>query len=294
MNQDSSIAFVTSLKLPGFATDDLLLVDALKQHRCQCVAMAWDDPAADWKTFDMILLRSPWNYHLLPREFSSWISSVPPELLVNSAELVLWNMDKRYLRHLREAGTLVPSTVWLDEIDDSIPHKGFDFGRSEYVIVKPSISASSFQTRKINKHDLQDVIADSRKHAPEGGMMIQEYIEEVIEGEVSLIYFGMRFSHAVLKKPKSGDFRVQSEFGGTAKVMEVSQALIEEGRRILSLLPFPPHYARIDGVEREGKFVLMEAELIEPVLFFGLSPGSAATFARVIVDVLKQKRTITI
>ena len=280
------IAFVISLKHPGITQDDVFLVEALAKHRWDCVAVAWDSPSVDWNSFDRILLRSPWNYHLLPHEFSRWIASVPQERLVNPPELVLWNMDKRYLKRLRDHGVRMPATIWLDEIGETIPGEDL-FTRSGFAIVKPSISASSFQTSKITRRDLKSVMEHSSQRVGEGGMMVQEYIEEVLNGEISMMYFGNTFSHAVLKEPKPGDFRVQAEFGGTVKPIQVSPQLIEQGLRILSLLPCSSLYARIDGVECNGDFVLMEVELIEPVLFFGLNPSSVELFATVLKKSLK-------
>ncbi|MFM8912572.1 MAG: hypothetical protein ACKOE6_06560, partial [Flammeovirgaceae bacterium] len=106
-------------------------------------------------------------------------------------------------------------------------------------------------------------------------------------GEVSLIYFNKQYSHAVLKTPAQGDFRVQADHGGNTIAYQPSRHLVDVGAVILSKIPHEVLYARVDGVVRDNEFYLMELELIEPELFFHLAPGAAARFVNATVDMLK-------
>ena len=110
--------------------------------------------------------------------------------------------------------------------------------------------------------------------------MVQPLIGEVRDpGEWSLLFFGGQFSHAVLKRPAAGDYRVQWEFGGSAEAMAPPRALIADAERVLAAAPGTTVYARVDGVERDGHLTLMELELIEPHLFLGWDAGAAGRLA---------------
>src|SRR4029077_9194837 len=113
-----------------------------------------------------------------------------------------------------------------------------------------------------------------------GDVMVQPLLSEVGDaGEWSLVFFGRRFSHAVLKRPAAGDYRVQWEFGGSAVSASPPAPLIADAERVIAAAPGVPLYARVDGVEREGRLVLMELELIEPHLFLSWGDGAAARLA---------------
>jgi glutathione synthase/RimK-type ligase-like ATP-grasp enzyme len=111
-------------------------------------------------------------------------------------------------------------------------------------------------------------------------VIVQKFVEEINEGEVSLLFFNKKFSHAVLKKARPDDFRVQNDFGGTAELFTPSRELITQGEKIVSSVSEPLLYARVDGVVVRGRFILMELELIEPVLFFELYPEAAKKLAQ--------------
>lgn len=271
-----TIAFVTSSDFPGIAEDDQLLVRQLERY-ASCIGAAWDDPAIDWSTFDATLIRSCWNYHKAPQQFISWINRIKnASVLANSARLVLWNMNKRYLRELQGKGIPVPATVWLsnnaltmDALLDIMVENNW-----RRAVLKPSVSASSFQTSVIDIGRIERTVLSQEISASD--MMLQEFLTPILDqGELSLIFLSGQFSHAVIKKAKPGDFRVQHQFGGSSEKVDVSQRIISDCERILEALPEVPLYARVDGVVVNGIFTLMELELIEPVLFLCYASADA-------------------
>ena len=108
--------------------------------------------------------------------------------------------------------------------------------------------------------------------------------EVAAKGEWSLVFFGGKYSHSVLKKPAPGDFRVQRHHGGHAVAAEPETAVVDQARAILSAIGHELLYARLDGIERDGRFILMEAEIIEPYLWIGLAKGAARRFAEAIME----------
>jgi hypothetical protein len=120
-----------------------------------------------------------------------------------------------------------------------------------------------------------------------GDVLVQELAPEVTDdGEWSLVFFGGVWSHAVLKRPAPGDFRVQEELGGTPRPERPHPTLVEQAARIVASLPVPPAYARVDGILRDGSFLLMELELIEPALYLGTSDVAADRFAEAVLGSL--------
>ncbi|NNF05171.1 MAG: hypothetical protein HKN21_00285, partial [Candidatus Eisenbacteria bacterium] len=152
------------------------------------------------------------------------------------------------------------------------------------VVIKPAVSASAHQTWVIEKDEVASRAAALSSVLEEKAFMMQPFIEEIPKvGEWTLMYFGGKFSHAVLKTPQQGDFRVQSEFGGTREQLPAPNAGLECATNILPLLSPTPDYMRVDGVMVDGSFQVIELELIEPELFFLTAPGAAKDLARHLV-----------
>src|SRR5690606_23087593 len=225
--------------------------------------------------------------------------------LWNPAAVVRWNADKRYLGELARAGVPVVPTAWLlrgEEADLAavLEARGWD-----RVVVKPSVSATAYRTwvtdparvRSDPSHvdRLREILRDT-------DAMVQPYVPEVVsEGEWSFIFLadgagGPALSHAVPKRPAAGDFRVQDEHGGSASLAIPPVRLKERVTGIASslwcLLPAQPLYARVDGVAvrpetHPGGFLLMELELIEPMLFLGAEPAAGARLADAVAGRLR-------
>ena len=262
------IALATCAAWPELTDDDSLLIPALRQLEVEAIPVVWDQPA-HWAQYDQVVIRSCWDYHLRPDEFLGWIEKLEAACVPvqNIPSLIRWNADKRYLRQLREAGVAIPATVWIEDREEVTAHEILDAHGWNSAVVKPTVSASA--------HNLRRVFKDEPLLHVRGPAIVQQFVPEIVSGgEWSLVFLGGQYSHAVIKRPTSGDFRVQWQFGGSAARASPSVALIAEATKVIASLPGEPVYARIDGVDCGGRFILMEAELIEPVLFLGL--GHAA------------------
>jgi len=261
---------VTYSEHPELTDDDAMLVAPLAKHNIESVAVPWDAEGVDWHGFDSIVVRSTWNYTYKFEEFTNWLKQLKQAALplVNSYETMVWNANKRYLVELQEKGQpIIPSRVIESDsqarLEDIMREEGWN-----EVVFKPVISASAYHT---HKSILEDA-ADNQTHFDEAlahsAVLVQPFEEAICsEGEWSLIFFNHQFSHAVLKVPKSGDFRTQPRLGGKILPMEAPAKLVQDAERLLSSLPEPVLYARVDGISKDGQLVLMELELIEPALF---------------------------
>ncbi len=286
------IAFATYKGFPNLTDDDRLAAEAVTGRGIQVEAALWSDPAVDWSSYAAVVIRSCWDYHLKPDEFRAWLDRLERESvsLWNPYGVVRWNMDKTYLSDLQQQGIPVLASVWLPgstkaDLSDLMRQKGW-----RRAVVKPMISAAANGTQII---PLEKAGAHQREFdelLKKGDVIVQDFADEIkTNGEWSLIFFNKKYSHAVLKRPQDGDFRVQRDFGGTAHLGEAPQHLIQQAQKILDVVEDELLYARVDGIERNGVLTLMELELIEPHLFFELRPQVADRFANALIETLSVK-----
>ena len=280
------IAFVTHARLPGLSADDLLAVEELRRRGVEVEPTVWDDPAVRWSAYDRVVIRSCWDYHRRLDEFLGWLDRMERERisLWNPAAVVRGNVDKAYLVDLAAAGLSVVPTVRLErgsavDLAALLEERGW----SE-AVVKPSVSASAFRTGRIGRGAAAPAQGELNELLASSGALIQPFLAEIqTGGEWSLVFLGGEYSHAVRKRPRTGDFRVQQELGGSAELEIPAPALVEQARAVVAKIPGPWLYARVDGVEIGGAFTLMELELIEPSLFLACDPRAPARFADAIL-----------
>jgi glutathione synthase/RimK-type ligase-like ATP-grasp enzyme len=263
---------------------DLPLSAALQAAGIEPVAEVWTDPSVDWSSYDAVLLRAVWDYHRRYLEFTEWLDQLDKAgvILLNEADLVRWNADKRYLLELRERGVaIVPSQIAAGACLREVV-AGLD---GQEIVIKPTVSATAHHTIRgtAGSAELVREIED----LPDDVYLVQPFQPEIqSEGEWSLIFFGGEFSHAVLKRPAAGDYRVQDDFGGTAELLDPPAAVLEGSTEALAAANSrkPPVYARVDGILSNGRYLLMELELIEPYLFLPQAADAAGRFATTIAN----------
>jgi glutathione synthase/RimK-type ligase-like ATP-grasp enzyme len=284
------VAFATSGAYASGSDDDRRLVAPLAARGLHAEPVVWNDPAVAWTRYAAVVLRSTWDYHLDPLPFLAWIARLEAAgvLLLNPAAVVRWNADKRYLRDLEARGIPIVPTELIAK-GDARPLTTLAAARGwERVVVKPAVSASAHETwlsaAPIAPADEMRYSAQDATH----GLLVQEFVSAIrTEGEWSLQFFNARFSHAVRKLPRAGDYRVQGEHGGVSKREAPEAWLVAAARAVFDALPFPAAacaYARVDGVATGGRFLLMELELVEPSLFLAQDPRAAERFAATIED----------
>jgi hypothetical protein len=284
-----NVNFATCEHQPLITADDQPLADALKAHGVDVTPIPWTelDPYADFGSHP-ILLRSTWDYHRVPTMFRSWLQALEDSgrATWNPPSVARGNVDKVYLKDLEAAGIAIPNTRWLDRIDGASIDQIMEQESWMRAVLKPRIAATAYGTFLIERGtSLSD---DELSPARSSGAMLQELIPEVVErGEVSLVYFGGVFSHAVVKRAKAGDFRVQKDFGGHVEVAAPAPALLSFANAVMTHVPSTCLYARVDVVDSSRGPLLMELELIEPELYFLVVPESADRFARLIIERLQ-------
>ena len=280
------ILLATCAAWPALPPDELLLIAALRERGIEARPATWDDPAVRWEDADAVVVRATWDYHHRHAEFMAWIHDLERRgvPLWNPPSLLRWNSEKTYLRDLAAGGVRVVDTHWSDA-GEMLSLGDIVAGRAwRAAVVKPAISATAHETFRIGAVPSPDEEARFTALRAKGTVLVQPLVEEIVTaGEWSICCFGGAFSHAILKRPLVGDFRVQSEFGGSAERLDPPAGLVAEARMVLARVRGPWLYARVDGCMVDGHFVLLELEMLEPSFFLDLAPGAADRFADAIV-----------
>lgn len=286
------IALATCRELPAGDEDSPVLLAACAAAGLDAEWKVWDDPSVDWSSYDLVVIRSTWDYVPRRDDFAAWASSVPR--LANPAEVVDWNTDKSYLRQLADAGLPVVPTRWLEPgtepPGDLVPGELFD-GAAE-IVVKPAVSAGARDTARYGAADAGRAGEHAARLLAAGRrVMVQPYLTAVDEvGETALLYVGGGYSHAVRKGPllAVGDDDTVEGLWRPEDISErePAEAELALGDRTLAVLPGGADrllYARVDLVPGpDGAPLVIEVEVTEPSLFLTAVPAGADRLAAAI------------
>jgi len=270
------VVLATCRPKPDLTLGDGLLAAALRELGATVVAAPWDTIQPAWQD-GVVCLRSTWDYHLRWSEFRSWVRGFEtPGGLWNPPSTVLWNADKLYLRDLAAAGITVPHTQWFQPGERPAIASLLEEWGVTHAVLKPRVSATAYGTHVVSR---DRAIEEADWAALErSGCLLQLFVPEIqSRGEISVVFLRDGLAHAVLKRPRAGDFRVQLDFGGSLETIVPTDSTIGFASAVLAAAGRPWLYARVDLVETDEGPVLMELELIEPDLF--LTPQAAALLA---------------
>ncbi|MBX2846516.1 MAG: hypothetical protein KTR13_09935 [Saprospiraceae bacterium] len=266
--------------------EDKLVQDALEAEGLRVLRLNWDAKDFDWSTTKYVLFRAIWDYFERYDEFLSWLERARTQtMFINSIETVKWNIDKHYLLDLAWNGVAIPPTYFIEPGDERSLKKIFDTCGWPKVVLKPAIAGGAFHTYVITPENIVDYEILFKELIAKDSFMLQEFQHQIMsKGEVSLMVFGGQYSHAVLKKGKPGDFRVQDDFGGTLHEYRPSPSEIAFAESCVAACKELPAYARVDVLwDNNDELVLGELELIEPELWFRRHEPAAKLLADSIV-----------
>jgi glutathione synthase/RimK-type ligase-like ATP-grasp enzyme len=289
-----AVAFATDSAHAQLTADDERLAAALRGLGVRVDPAVWSDATVRWGDYDLVLVRSCWDYHLRLGEFLMWLAALETSgvTLRNPPALVRWNAHKRYLDELGADGIRVVPGAWVrvGGLARALARCGWDDA-----VVKPAVGASAYGIFRTSPRSagegerrIRDLVASG---TVSNEFLVQPYVPEIVsDGEWSLVFLPdggrLRFSHGVCKRPAPEDFRVQLELGGTAVAATPAAGLVADAwaalERACARCAVPAAevlYARVDGFARRGRLVITELECIEPELFLAHDPDAAARLA---------------
>ncbi len=277
------LALLSCRELPEWEQDDRYFHEVLSKEGVDWQVLPWDIDV-DWSQFDVALIRTTWDYVDRISSFSQRLSHIATQTqLLNSIEVVQWNLHKTYLQDLALEGVPIAPTHWLNADGSKTLREIMETEGWQKGFLKPVVGASASDTFRFSWNEIDQaqqwmdgILSDGKS------MMLQPYLETVErEGEYSAIFFGGRLSHCVQKIPVQGDYRVQDDYGASdgpvsietlSQLTEVAkQVMVRLQHRFADIL-----VARLDFLRLEnGNFVVNEVEMVEPSLFFRHSPTVA-------------------
>lgn len=282
--------------------DATATLDAVGATGALVAPLVWDDPDVDWSAWDLVVVRSTWDYVARREEFLRWARRVSAATtLANDVAVLEWNTDKRYLDELASDGVPVVPTTFLSaaaSLDDAAVERAlaadldsWRSGGTAEVVVKPTVSAGARDTLRLQLEDRRVAAHAASLLAAGRDVMVQPYLDRVDDhGETGIVHFAGVRSHAFRKDPllRPGGAAVEGLFAPEritprqatpAEVAVADAALAAVERRFGGTL-----YARVDLVPGDDGPVLLELELCEPSFFLGVDPGAADRFAEAAVD----------
>ena len=277
-----SVGLATCDWLPDLYPDDAPLVAALEEAGVAAVPSVWTDPAIDWDAFDMVVVRTTWDYFVRRDEFLGWAERIERAVpLWNPLVTIRWNSEKGYLRELEQAGAPVVPTAWVEgpcDLAALLAERGWDDA-----VLKPAVGAGSLGQLRVRPGEGQEHLDELLRA---GRVLVQPFLPSIeSDGELSVVCLDGVPSHTVRKRPQAGDIRIQPQYGGTAEEAALDGPAAEAVEAVLAAFGHPALYARVDLVaDHEGMPRLMELEAIEPNLFLEAAPGSAERVAAAILD----------
>ncbi|MEQ9424421.1 MAG: glutathione synthetase [Cyclobacteriaceae bacterium] len=281
----AKIAWATCGKLAGLSPQESGVVQLLIKWGHEVEPAIWDSKSVNWKSFDVIVIRTIWDYHVKVEQFLEWLDlleSLQVDVF-NSTKILKWNHHKFYLEEIAQRGIPIIETEFVKKGASIDFNKIVENLKSPEIIIKPAVSATAHNLLKVDVKKIDHKKAEINKLIKSSDLLIQPFIKEIESGEWSYIFFNKKFSHAVIKKPTGSDFRVQNDFGGTSEILEPPKGTISQAQKVLDVIPDELLYARVDGLVIDGRFYLMELELIEPELFL-LDQTLQEKFARAIIE----------
>lgn len=247
------VHLLTCQDLPRLSEDDSLWRESLVRAGHHVTVGVWGDwffsgPGA------VAVVRSCWDYVHHLDDFLRYLGSLKCRVW-NPVEVVRWNSDKVYLRDLRDRGVEIVPTAF-----DGVPDPSW-----ERLVVKPRVSNAGKNLR----------VVEAQRYAAQEGTLVQPFLPEIRDGELSAVIIGGEVSHWVRKMPREGDFRVQHFYGGTYRTEEPDAAAVLAAEIAWAAVPQEALYGRLDFIPDSGRWLLSECELIEPWLHFDLCPAAA-------------------
>ena len=280
--------FVSCKKLDGYVFDDDLAFSEFARRGWSVQWVPWESPIEQFLGADAAIVRTPWNYTENRENFLNKMQQIEDLAipLFNPSRVMNENSDKIYLKSLAKKGIPIVPTLFLDDLSEVVLHDFFSRYSTKKAVIKPRVGASAIDTFVLH---VANIAEDTKRLSclfEQRPFMLQPFIESVIStGELSFIFMNDQLSHVIRKVPKSGDFRVQEEYGGEITLVRPAEGDLAQARDVVEAIGESLLFARVDMVRGDdGSLSLMELELTEPSLYLRMDPAAPERLAEAFVQ----------
>ena len=277
------VALATAEHLPELSHDDQVLHAILQNRGVDTDIVVWDSDA-DWSQYDVVVTRSIWDYHLKYARYLQWLSALESAKVTvhNSVPLQRWNADKHYMLDLEERRVRITPTRVVRTDKPRALQSVLDETGWTHVVVKPTVASTGYETWMFEAPATPEHEAQFKQQLARMDVLVQEFARGVADGEMSFVFLGGEYSHAVLKRAAGDEFRIHVEHGGSVESFEPNEQQIDWAKSVVAAIREPWTYARVDAVADEKGLMVMELELLDPELFFSYNQAAAERFADLI------------
>ena len=281
--------------------EDRLLRASLAAVGIESERVAWSRPDVDWAGYDAAILRTPWDYWDHYEAFAAWLDHVAAKtLLLNDLKTLRWNVDKHYLADLEREGVAITPTRFVEQGEDVSLGAVLAECGWEQAVLKPAVSGAARETHRIDG-DVAELEPTFRRLVQQEAMLVQPFLADVlVAGEVTVMAVDGETCHAVRKRPKPGDFRVQDDHGGTVEHHEPADDELALARQALAACDPLPLYGRVDMLrDATGQSGDHGARTCRPGALVSISPaddgslrGCARASAGCVIPLLVRTRIV--
>lgn len=281
------LALLTTDQYPDSLKEDHLLIEALRSYEIEAESLDWQQQEKPWADFDAAIVYSCWDYIQDRKRFMSALKEIENQgvKVYNSPAVIEWNSSKKYLQDLENLGLKIVDTAFISPAElvalkDLLLEKGWN-----ECVIKPQVSADAHDTYRFNLSNIEEI--QKRFINFKEDLMIQPFAEEIMEeGEWSFVFFNGEYNHCILKKPMGeGNFLVQN---GSIELVEPPDWMIERAQKIYDTIHISSLKTRVDLIRRGDELMIMEIEMIEPLLFLDKVPGSAKKLAQKMSEAIRK------
>jgi glutathione synthase/RimK-type ligase-like ATP-grasp enzyme len=271
--------------LANILLEDRLLTEALAAKGLTAARVDWANPDVDWSRFRAAIFRTTWDYFHRFDEFMAWFSRVENVTrLINRPSIIRWNIDKHYLADLEAKGIPIVPCRFIEPGSGGTLGEWLDASGWPEAIVKPCVSGGARHTYRVNRASAAAIDEIVHPLLATESLILQPFMDDILErGEDTLMVLNGRYTHAVRKTAKAGDFRVQDDFGGKVSPLEPTAEQVALAERAMAACDPAPAFGRVDMVrDNDGRLAIMELELLEPELWLRTHPPAAHPLAAAI------------
>lgn len=276
-------AFLTMENTEGWSIDSQLAIAPMKALGWTVESVPWRSTDIDWNRFEAVYVGTPWDYPAHLEQFLAVLETIENSaaILVNNFALVRWNVCKTYLRDLEKRGAHIVPSLWRERLIQGQLPALFAKLSAERLVIKPVVSTNAADTFLVDEAGAKEIEPELLLTFSRRAFVVQPFMEDIQrDGEYSLFFFGGRYSHAIRKLPKPGDFRVQEEHGAEIRSTTPPRTVMDCAKFILAAVQPVPMYARCDLVRApDGRYLLMELELVEPSMYLRMDAAAPERFA---------------
>lgn len=264
-----------------FLEDRLLSEQLQARHGLTTERVDWSREDVPWEQYRAVVIRTTWDYFERLEGFMAWLDRMAahPNVL-NPIDMLRWNIDKHYLSDLQGAGVPIVPTCFVERGESTTLAQALAQLGADAAVYKPAISGAARETYRVRAGEAAGHAERFAALTQTQAMLVQPFMPSIVEhGEVTVVVMGGQPTHAIVKRAKVGDFRVQDDHGGTVHDHQATTDELELAAAAFAACPGQPVYGRVDMVRHEGRPHVMELELIEPELWLRCSPQAVLAFA---------------